>query len=346
MLKYGFQNDYSEGAHPNIIKALTETNHSQEECYGKDQFSEKAALLIQKKIGNSNVDVHFTLSGTQTNLVVISSILRPIEAVIAAKTAHINVHETGAVEATGHKILLIDSKNGKLTPKDIEPILKKHSDEHMVKPKLVFISNATELGTIYNKKELEELHSFCKSNNLYLYLDGARLSTALTAKNNNLSLKDISKLVDVFYIGGTKSGAFIGEALIIVNKELRSNFRYYLKQRGGLIAKSRLIGLQFIELFKDDLFFELGRHANLMASKLAHGIEREGYSFLTSPESNQIFPIFSNKFIDKLKEKYGFYVWAKSGNDKSAIRLVTSWATKEEFVDKFLLDLKNNHSKQ
>lgn len=339
MLKYSFRNDYSEGTHPNILNALISTNLMQEEGYGEDSFCNKAIKLIRKAIKNPNADIHFVSGGTQSNLVSISSMLRPYESVIAANTAHISVHETGAIEATGHKINTIEAIDGKLDVKSIQEVLEFHEDEHMVKPKLVFISNTTEIGSIYKKNEIEKISKFCRENNLFLYLDGARLGSALTATENDLTLPDLAKLVDIFYIGGTKNGALLGEALIINNDSLKENFRFYLKQRGALLAKGRLFGIQFLELFKNDLFFEMGKHANQMAVKLAEGIEKAGYDFLTKPVSNQIFPILPSVLIDKLSQKYEFYIWKKLNSQKAVIRLVTSWATKEEFIDRFIKDL-------
>jgi threonine aldolase len=341
--KYSFLNDYSEGAHPKILKTLEETNLNQEMGYGEDSICLEAANLIKEKIGNSNVDVHFVTGGTQANLIVLSAILKPYESVISPSEGHINTHEAGSIEATGHKINSIVREDGKLKPEEVLEVVKVHEDEHMVKPKVVFISNSTEVGTVYTKSELEALSKICRENNLYLYLDGARLGSALTTKNSDLTLADIAKLVDVFYIGGTKNGALLGEAIILVNDELKPNFRRVLKQKGALLAKGRLLGAQFLELFKDDLYFDLAKHANEMAEKLSTGISDLGYKFLTNSPTNQIFPIFPNKLIDKLKEIYGFYVWSKVDPENSSIRLVTSWATKEEKVDEFLKDLKSLH---
>lgn len=336
---YSFKNDYSEGAHPNILKAMMQTNFQQQDGYGEDDYSQEAINILRNKLQNTNADIHFVSGGTQANLIVISAILKPYESAIAANTGHINVHETGAIEATGHKVNVVDSKDGKLTPKDIKSILDQHTDEHMVKPRLVYISNSTEIGTIYNKKELEALYSFCKSHHLLLFLDGARLGSALCSQRNDLNLAELSKLVDAFYIGGTKNGALLGEAIIINNDELKTNFRFHLKQRGALLAKGRLLGLQFAELFRENLFFDLAKHANAMASKLSQNIEKLGYSFFTEPTSNQIFPILPNGIIEKLNEKYLFYTWGKIDEELSAVRLVTSWATKEEAVNNFIKDL-------
>jgi len=339
MTQYNFKNDYSEGAHPRILQALGKTNLIQEEGYGQDNYCFEAIKVIRQKIENPNADIHFVSGGTQANLIVIASILKPYESVIATASGHIAVHEAGAIEATGHKVNIVETKNGKLNPQNIESVINLHEDEHMVKPKLVFISNSTETGNIYYKKELEELSSFCKQNNLFLYLDGARLGSALTSEQNDLTLSELSKYLDIFYIGGTKNGALLGEAIVINNEQLKENFRFHLKQKGALLAKGRILGIQFLELFKDDLFFELGKHANSMAAKISKGIEKLNYEFLTKPVSNQIFPILPDKLIEKLSKKYEFYVWSKVNDHNSAIRLVTSWATKEEIVDRFISDI-------
>jgi threonine aldolase len=338
---YSFKNDYSEGAHPRILTALAETNLKQSEGYGEDIYSQKAAELIKQRIGRSDIEIHLFSGGTQTNLTALSAFLRPHEAVIAANTGHILVHETGAIEATGHKIISINVSDGKINLDHVKIALETHTDEHMVKPKLVYISNPTEIGTIYQKKELEELSRFCKLNHLYLYVDGARLGSALCSKENDLKLSDLGALVDAFYIGGTKNGALLGEALVICNNSLQADFRFHLKQKGALLAKGWLLGIQFLELFKDDLYFDLAKQANAMADLIRNTIQNEGFQFLTPTSTNQIFPILPNSLIDKLQEKYAFFIWAKDGTTHSAIRLVTSWATKEEAVLAFTTDLKN-----
>lgn len=339
-MKYSFYNDYSEGAHQNILNALAETNLVQETGYGEDSFSLQAGALIKEKTGNPDSEVHFVSGGTQANLIVLASILKPFEAVIAVNTGHICVHEAGAIEATGHKICTVMSKDGKIRPEQIQAVYDEHSDEHMVKPRVVFVSHSTEVGTIYLKHELQDISEVCKRNGLYLYLDGARLGSALTSTQSDMSLAEVSSLVDAFYIGGTKNGALLGEAIVINNNQLKVNFRYHLKQRGALLAKGRVLGVQFLELFKNDLYFELAKHANEMAGKLTQGIREQGYEFLTDSATNQIFPIFPNILIEKLKDLYGFYIWSKIDDGKSSIRLVTSWATKEEAIDGFLEDLK------
>lgn len=339
--KYSFKDDYSEGAHSNILNALIESNLIQQSGYGEDEYSKNAAEIIRKKLQNSDADIHFVSGGTQANLIALTVALKPYESIISANSGHINTHEAGAIESAGHKINAIKTSDGKITAGEIESILKEHIDEHMVKPKMVFISNSTEVGTTYNKQELEKISEYCKAHNLFLYLDGARLGSALTSSRNDLSLADIAALTDAFYIGGTKNGALLGEAIVIVNNNLKSNFRTYLKQRGALLAKGRILGLQFMELFKNDLFFNLAEHANNMALKLVQGIKNQGYEFLTDSFTNQIFPIFPSIIIDELNSKYDFYIWEKFEGNQSAIRLVTSWATKEEAVENFLEDLRN-----
>lgn len=338
MKKYSFKNDYSEGAHPLILQRLMETNLQQTVGYGEDEFCNEARDLIKTYLQKDSA-IHFVSGGTQANLIVISSILKPHESVIAVESGHIAVHETGAIEATGHKVNTVPTTDGKITVEEIQNILTLHTDEHMVKPKLVYISNSTEVGSVYTKAELTVIYDFCQENNLYLFVDGARLGSALTSSKCDLTLEDLANLTDIFYIGGTKNGALIGEAIIINNSKLNEDFRYHIKQKGGMLAKGRLIGIQFAEMFNNDLFFEMGKHANAMAKKLAEGIAGKGYNFLTVPSSNQIFPILFNNEIERLQENFEFFVWQKMDEEKSAIRLVTSWATPEEQVDHFLKQL-------
>ncbi|ULT59240.1 aminotransferase class I/II-fold pyridoxal phosphate-dependent enzyme [Neobacillus drentensis] len=337
---YSFKNDYSEGAHPQILKAIMETNLVQEEGYGEDRYSLQAIELIKKKLGRADVDIHFLTGGTQTNLTAISAFLRPHEAAISVSSGHILGHETGAIEATGHKVLSVESKDGKLTPAGVQAVLEGHPDEHMVKPKLVYISNSTEIGSIYKKEELQALSDFCREKNLILYMDGARLGSALCSKENDLQISDLPDLVDAFYIGGTKNGALLGEALVICRESLKEDFRYHIKQKGALLAKGRLVGIQFLELFREHLFFDLAEHANRMAALLQDAFKQADVKFLTNSPSNQIFPILPVKVIAELEKKYSFHVWEKVDEDQSAIRLVTSWATKEEEVVGFIEELK------
>lgn len=338
---YSFKNDYSEGAHKNILNAIANNNFIQMDGYGEDIHCLKAAEIIREKIGESASGIYFLVGGTQTNLTFISSVLRPYQAVISPSSGHILVHETGAIEATGHKIISMPSEDGKLTVTMIQETLEFHTDCHMVMPKLVYISNSTEVGTIYKKAELTEISNYCRKNDLFLYMDGARLGAALCSEDNDLTLKDISNLCDAFYIGGTKNGALLGEALVIINKNLDRDFTYSMKQKGALMAKGMVIGVQFEELFKNDLYFELANHANSMAMLLKKGIKELGYNFLLETTTNQIFPIFPNEIIEKLHENFNFYVWSSTDEKNSSVRLVTSWATKEENILEFLEKLKN-----
>lgn len=337
---YSFKCDYSEGAHPRILEALVQTNMEQEEGYGLDRYSKEAIELLKEKIMNKDVDIHLLQGGTQTNLIAISAFLKSYEAAIAANTGHILVHETGAIEATGHKVISIPSSDGKINSEDIINVLNDHINEHMVRPKLVYISNPTEIGTIYKKEELKELSDTCKKNNLILYVDGARLGSALMSSTNDLSLSDLATLTDAFYIGATKNGALIGEALIISNENLKDEFRFNIKQRGGLMAKGRVLGIQFLELFRDNLYFELADHANKMAEIINNSIEKCGLDVLIPSKTNQIFPIIPNDVLTKLESKYKFTLWKKIDEKKSAIRIVTSWATKEDMARELANDLK------
>lgn len=337
---YSFKNDYSEGAHPRILHSLVQSNLEQEEGYGLDKYTQKAIEVLQEKMGSKDTDVHLLSGGTQTNLITISAFLKPYEAAIAANTGHILVHETGAIEATGHKIISIETEDGKLTPSHLQKVLDTHTDEHMVKPKLVYISNSTEIGSIYKKNELVQLREFCDKNNLILFMDGARLGSALCSIGNNIELSDLPTLVDAFYIGGTKNGALLGEALVICNENLKEDFRYHMKQKGALLAKGRLLGIQFLELFQDNLFFDLAIHANRMADLLRDEFSKTNTKFLIDSPSNQLFPILPHGIIDELQKEYAFYIWEKVDDEHSAIRLVTSWATKEEMVLAFINDLK------
>jgi len=340
MLKHSFYNDYSEGAHPRLLEILAQTNYAQESGYGEDGLSRQAVELIQQALGSPQAAVHFVSGGTQTNMIALAAALKPYESVIGAETAHIHVHEAGAVEATGHKINIVPTPDGKLTPVMVAAVCAQHTDEHMVKPRVVFISNASEVGTIYTKSELEQLSQVCRAQGLYLYMDGARLGSALASPQSDLTLADLARLLDMFYIGGTKNGALLGEALVITNPALQADFRYHLKQHGALLAKGRLLGSQFLGLFEGDLYFELARQANRMSLKLAEAISGLGFGFLAPPATNQLFPILPDGLIAALQAEYGFYIWSRVNAERSAIRLVTSWATPEAKVDEFIADLR------
>lgn len=335
-----FRNDYSEGAHPNILEALSRTNFHQQVGYGLDDYCKEATTLIHKALENEQVDVHFIPAGTLTNLIAISSFLRPYEAVIATKLGHIAVHETGAIEATGHKVIEMPCVDGILTPEMIDAAMAEHLDEHMVKPKLVYISNATEMGTLYTKEMLKALRQKCDAYDLYLYMDGARLATALASGDSDLTLKDITELTDAFYIGGTKMGILFGEALIICNPLLKPYIRYAIKQRGGLLAKGRLLGIQFIELFKDGLIDTLAKHTNQMAILLKEGIKDLGFKLVAEPSTNLIFTILPNKIHEELQTLCQYEAEVPHDAHHIEARFVTSWATKEEDVHQLLALLK------
>lgn len=329
---YSFMNDYSEGAHPRILELMVKSNLEQNVGYGEDTHTRRAKQQISRLLDRSDADIHFIPGGTQTNLLVISAFLRPHQAVISVQTGHINVHETGAIEATGHKVIAMPGVDGKLTPASIQAALDYHADEHMVQPKMVYISNSTELGTIYSKAELTAIQAICRAHGLLLFLDGARLGAALTCPKNDLTLADIAELVDVFYIGGTKNGALLGEALVICRKDLQQDFRYLIKQRGALMAKGFVTGMQFEALFDDDLFFQLGTHANRAAQQIAQAIREAGHSFYAPPCTNQLFPIVPNSLLPGLAEQFLFSVQQQVDEGRSVIRLVTSWATTEQGV--------------
>ena len=330
-----FQNDYSEGAHPTILEAIGRDSLIQQSGYGHDRCSLRAGDLIRDICHAPQAEVHFLSGGTQTNLVVCAAFLKPYESIIAAETGHICVHETGAIEATGHKIHHLPQTGGKITADRIREVISTHSNEHMVKPKMVFISQSTELGTIYSKLELESISKACRDLGLLLYMDGARLGVAMASNKNDLSFADIARLVDVFYIGGTKNGALFGEALVICNPTPELNIRYHLKQRGALLAKGRALGAQFEALFTNNLFLSLAAHANEMAMRLAKNISTAGFEFAHEPATNQIFPIFPNELVTQLQKRFAFYVWGSASPSTSIVRLVTSWATTEEAVREF-----------
>jgi len=335
--KYSFLDDYSEGCHPKILQALSETNVIQQSAYGNDEYSIEARELIHAKLHNPDSKIFFVAGGTLANIIIHTACLRSHEAVITAYSGHINRHETGAIEATGHKVITCATSNGKLNSEHVQNALNEYSlFPHMVKPRMVYISNATEMGTVYNKQELVELSSFCKNNGLLLLLDGARLGSALASQKSDLTLKDIANLTDVFWLGGTKMGALIGEAIIINTPDLAKDFEFFIKQRGALTAKGRVLGMQFKELFTNDLYFELAKQTNRYAKKLADGVTQKGYKLSSELESNQVFPILPNSVISELEKHFHFYQWKKVDAKSTLIRLVTSWASDEKQIEKFI----------
>lgn len=340
---YSFLDDYSEGAHPDILRALTESNLLQESPYGTDSHSRDAVLRIKAHLGSGfQGDIHFVASGTMANIISISSCLRPHEAVIAASTGHIVVREAGAIEATGHKLITVPPVNGKLSLDAIEGALANNAHfPHMAKPRLIYLSNASETGTIYTLAELRAIAALAKRRGLLVFLDGARLGAALASPKSDVSLEDIASLVDIFWIGGTKVGALLGEAIVVCNPTIAEDFAFHIKQRGGMLAKGRLLGIQFQQLFGPNMLFSaLASHANAMAAKLAAGISAMGYELSAETETNQLFPILPNRVVEALQAHFSFYVWGTTlDEDRSVIRLVTSWATEEQQADAFLAQL-------
>ena len=338
---FSFKNDYSETAHPSILQKLIDTNMIQTEGYGNDQYTKEAIYLIKKKLQDDNVDIHFISGGTQTNLIAIAAFLRSHEAVISAKTGHIVDFETGAIEATGHKIYTIETKDGKLNRKIIEKVFYKYQSELTPYPKMVYISNPTELGTIYKKEEIEDIYEFCKESNMYLFIDGARLGSALEAFGNNIKYSDLTSLCDAFYIGGTKNGAMYGEAMVICNDNLKNQFRWHIKQRGAMLSKSKVMACQFIELFKNNLYESLANHANEMSCILREGLIDLGYKMKVDSPSNQTFVILPKDILDKIQENYAVTPWEEIEDNKWVVRFITSWATPKEEVIGFISYLKS-----
>lgn len=338
-----FQCDYNEGAHPKILEKMMETNLEQTVGYGEDEYCARAAEKIRTLCKNEQLGVHFLVGGTQTNMTVIDAALRSHQGVLCAQTGHINVHETGAVESCGHKVLGLSSTDGKISASQVEEAYLSHihdgSFEHMVQPKMVYISNPTELGTIYSRAELTELSEVCHKYGLYLFLDGARLGYGLAAPDNDLTMEDIAKLCDVFYIGGTKVGALFGEAVVIAAEELKQDFRYFIKQKGGMLAKGRFLGIQFDTLFTDNLYMEISREAIRLAEKLRGALEEKGYPYLVESHTNQIFVIMPDERLEKLSERFGYSYDHRVDESHSAVRLCTSWATQEENVDALIAAL-------
>lgn len=339
-----FNSDYTEGAHERIMERLVETNMVQTTGYGEDEYCEEAKAVLRKVCNAPEADVHFMVGGTQTNATVITSILRPHQAALCVNSGHINVHETGAIEASGHKVMAIPGKEGKLTAELVKAAYDAHwnddTHEHMTQPKLVYISHPTEWGTLYTKQELIDLRKVCDACNLYLFLDGARMGYGLAANGTDVTLADIADTCDVFYIGGTKVGALFGEAILICNPKLKEDFRYIIKQKGGMLAKGRLLGIQFLELFRDGLYFEISKHAIEMANLLKTELQGMGYEFYVESETNQQFIIVEDEKLDEIKEKYAYAYQERYDDTKSVIRLCTCWATKEENVRAFLEDMK------
>lgn len=338
-----FESDYTQGATPEIIERLTETNLEMTPGYGTDCYCMSAAEKIKNEISMPSADVHFLVGGTQTNMLFISSVLRPHQGVMCAETGHIHVHETGAVESCGHKIIPLDSFDGKITAEQIETTLDAHySDanfEHTVQPAMVYLSFPTENGTVYTKKELTEISLLCRKRDVILFLDGARLGYGLMSEKNDLTMADIAGLCDAFYIGGTKVGALFGEALVITNDKCKKDFRYMEKQKGAMLAKGRLLGLQFDTLFTDGLYYKISSHAVYLAEKIREAFEKKNIPLYYDSPTNQQFPCLTDEQMQKLGEEFVFSFWCKDG-ERNVVRFCTSWATKLEDADKLIEKIK------
>ena len=337
-----FRNDYSEGAHPSVLDAIGKHNFETTCGYSMDPFCHQAADTVRKLTACPDADVHFIVGGTLANTIVISAALRPWEGVIAATTGHINVHETGAIESSGHNVCAIEAPDGKLKPALVREVMRIHcdgKDEHMVLPRMVYISDATELGTIYTKAELAALHDVCREYGLYLFLDGARMPAALVAEGNDLDITDFGKYCDAFYIGGTKNGLLFGEAVVITNNDLKPHFRNMIKQRGGMFAKGFLFGVQFCAYFKDGLWLDLARHAVTQAQRIAKAAEEKGYTLYAKSPTNQVFIVLSREKIAELEQKFAFEAFGHVDDEHEVMRFVCSWATKEESVDALIASL-------
>lgn len=331
-----FESDYVAGAHPEVLKKLVETNFESLSGYGSDIYSERAVEKIKKACECEDANVFFLVGGTQANLVVISSILDDSEGVISADTGHINVHEAGAIEYTGHKIITFPHHDGKLCAAEVDDYIRNfYSDanhSHCVHPGMVYISHPTEYGTLYSKNELQALSVVCSKHNISLFLDGARLGYGLMSKHTDVTLPDIAKLCDVFYIGGTKVGALCGEAVVFTRKNTPKHFVTKVKQHGALLAKGRLIGVQFDALFLNNLYFEISKHAIKMAEKLVTVFKEKGYEFFIESPTNQQFIVMDNVKLGELQKNVSLCFWEKYDENRSIVRFVTSWSTKEEDI--------------
>lgn len=334
------RNDYCAIAHENVLKSLIDNSKKTFVGYGLDEISKNVEKIVRKLIKNNDAVVSILPGGTVTNKVMIGHLLKPYEAVICADTAHINVHETGAIESDGHKVIETKGINGKIQVKEIEHIVSTHLDEHMVKPKMVYISHPTELGSVYTLNELKEISKCCKENNLYLYVDGARLATGLTSKYSDITFEDLGSLVDAFYIGGTKNGLLNGEALVVNNVDIQNELRYSVKHFGGMYSKGFVTGIQFETLLKDGLLFEIGKHQNELAEYLVSELKKLNVEFMIECESNQIFPIFTKKQIEELNKNLLFEIW-EDRNEKAVIRFVTHFLLTREEVEKALQIIKD-----
>lgn len=339
-MQYNFMNDYNECAHESILEAIVKANREQDLGYGMDANCARARERILAELGGTRSNVHFLVGGTQTNLTIIAAAIRPYQGVVSPVSGHINVHESGAIEATGHKVLSIPSSDGKISAEAVRHYVAAHyadeTAEHMVQPGMVYISQPTEVGTIYHKDELIALHDVCKEYGMPLYIDGARLGCALAAQGADVTLADLARYTSAFSIGGTKMGALFGEALVINDPALNKDFRYLIKQRGGMLAKGRLLGIQFETLFSDGLYYKIGEHAVHEAQRLAAGIQARGYELFADSPTNQIFPILPKSLLETISNSFGYAFWQDYDAENDVVRFCTSWATPPEQVDALL----------
>ena len=335
-----FENDYSEGAHPKILQRFIETNMEQVPGYGNDPYCESAKEKIREACNCPEAEIFFLVGGTQTNAVVIDSMLQAYEGVVSAQTGHVNAHEAGAIEYTGHKVLSIPQYEGKMKASDLEAYLKTfwqdESHEHMVFPGMVYISHPTEYGTLYSKQELTDLSAVCRRYEIPLYLDGARLGYGLMSKSTDVTLPDIAELCDVFYIGGTKVGALCGEAVVFTKHNMPKYLVTHVKQHGALLAKGRLAGVQFDTLFTENLYFEISRHAIEMAELLKQGLAEKGYTFHLDSPTNQQFIVLDDEQYNELQKQVRCCFWEKPDDTHTVVRFATSWATPKENIDKLM----------
>ena len=337
-----FDCDYTEGAHPQIMEALLRSNMEQCPGYGMDAHCDNARRLICAACAAPEADVHFLVGGTQANVTVIASLLRPYQGVLCADTGHIHCHETGAVEATGHKVLALPNTAGKISAAQVRAAYEAHwgdvTHEHIVQPGMVYISQPTEYGTLYSARELEELSAACRELGLPLFVDGARLGYALAA-DDSLSLPHLAANSDVFYIGGTKVGFLFGEAVVITDPALKRDFRYMIKRQGGMLAKGRLLGVQFESAFENGLYFTMARHAVEQALRIKTALTEKGIPLLFDTVTNQLFPIFTKSQQEKLTKKYALSYWQAVDERRDAWRICTSWATQTEHVEALIADI-------
>ena len=342
-MRYNFMNDYNECAHERILEAIARANREQDDSYGLDSRSDHARALIQARLERPESQVHFLVGGTQANLTIIAACLKPYQGVVCAESGHINVHETGAIEATGHKVMALPTSDGKITAEQIQSYVAAHyadsTAEHMVQPGMVYLSQPTEVGTIYSKSELEAISRVCGDYGMPLYVDGARLGNAFAVSGADVFLPELARLTSAFSIGGTKMGALFGEALVINDPLIQKDFRYHIKQRGGMLAKGRLLGIQFETLFIDGLYDEIGQHAVREAQRLAAGIRARGYALFADSPTNQVFPILPRDVIQKISAEFGYSFWQKFDENNDVVRFCTSWATPPEMVDALLASI-------